>query len=361
MTMRLLVDAAEFWDALARDIAAATRSVYGQMLSFEADAAGIGLMEALLATGAGDRRLLVDSYTKVILNDRFLYWPKNLFDGALRREVRETRALIERGRAGGVDVRFTNPMGFLLRRLPARDHKKILAIDGAIGYIGGLNFSAHNFAWHDLMLRIEDPAAAAFLADDFLATWGGRRDGSRSETFPGIELHTCDGRSNARVFARLFERIDAARERIFVASPYITFPFFEPLERAVRRGVDVVLVSPQENNYTAIKHYITWECARRDIRLRLWSPGMSHLKAMLIDRDALVLGSSNFDALSYELHGEIVGVVTDTNVIRDFEERVMRPDLARSRDATAAASRWLGRLAYHQMRVAARVAALLSA
>lgn len=49
-------------------------------------------------------------------------------------------------------MRYPNPLGFLLWNYPPRNHKKIVVIDNTV-YVGGLNFSDHNFSWHDMMVR----------------------------------------------------------------------------------------------------------------------------------------------------------------------------------------------------------------
>jgi cardiolipin synthase len=121
--------------------------------------------------------------------------------------------------------------------------------------------------------------------------------------------------------------IDRAERSIFVESPYITFPFYERLREAALRGVQVKVVTPEQNNWRLFRNYARLESARSGIDLRLYR-GMSHLKAMLIDEEYLVGGSSNFDYLSYRLYQEIVAIFTDRELINDFRRRVMRPDLA---------------------------------
>ncbi|MEX2178002.1 MAG: phosphatidylserine/phosphatidylglycerophosphate/cardiolipin synthase family protein [Gemmatimonadaceae bacterium] len=356
--MKLLVDSDEFWSVLSADIRSAQDAVYIQTLSFEGDRVGTALVDALDGSACHDRRILVDAYTRVIQNDRFLYSPASLFDRELRAEVRATSRLIERARERGIGVQFTNPMGPLLVRLPARNHKKMMVIDDRVCYLGGLNFSEHNFAWHDLMVRIEDPAIAAFLKQDFLSTWAGD-DVPRTGMFPGIDVHCCDGRTNAGVFQRVFDCMEAARESIFVESPYLTSPFCEKLAEARRRGVRVTIVSPEANNHTPMKKYIIRESRRHDFDLRLYQGRMTHLKAMLVDDRWLIVGSSNFDVLSYYLHQETVAIVTDPDLIADFQERVMRLDLDQSHPIPAGDGGLGGLFAYGQVQLAAKVALLL--
>src|SRR6185369_1589699 len=111
-----------------------------------------------------------------------------------------------------------------------------------------------------------------------------------------------DGRHNRRAFQRVLELIDRAQRRVFVESPYITFPFYERLRAAAFRGVEVRIVTPGQNNWRLFRNYARLESARSGIDLRLYRGGMSHLKSMLIDDDYLIAGSSNFDYLSYRLY-----------------------------------------------------------
>jgi cardiolipin synthase len=181
--------------------------------------------------------------------------------------------------------------------------------------------------------------------NDFHSTWDGR-DQIASASFGDVELLTLDGRANRAAFQRVIDLIDRAEESIFVESPYITFPFYERLREASRRGVDVKIVTPEANNWSYFSNYARLEAARSNIDLRLYQRGMTHLKAMLIDDQYLVAGSSNFDYLSYRLYQEVVAIITDPTVIADFRERVLLPDLANSLavdcHASALSKRWLG-------------------
>jgi cardiolipin synthase len=107
-------------------------------------------------------------------------------------------------------------------------------------------------------------------------------------------------------------------------------PFYEKLRGIQRRGVAVTIIAPRANNRKLFDPYVRWESIRSGLDLRLYEPGMTHLKAMLIDEDFLILGSSNFDYLSCHSQQEIMAVCTDPRVISSFEERVMREDLRNS-------------------------------
>lgn len=330
MPTELLVDFNEFWSRLRVDIAAAQDSVFVQTFAFEGDAVGKQLAGALLSSRASDRRVLADSFTRIVLSDRFRYSPANFFDPKLRQESRETADLIRELTGAGVQIRFTNPWAVSPRQLLSRNHKKLILVDDRVAYIGGINFSEHNAAWHDMMLRIDDPAVVEFLDEDFVSTWNGTKGASR-RCGRKMEVLSADGRNNGEAFARVMELIDSARRAIFVESPYVTFPFYERLRAATRRGVNVTIITPEQNNWRLFANYARLESARSGIDLRLFQRGMSHLKAMLIDDEYLIAGSSNFDYLSYRIHQELIGVITDREVINDFRTRVVLPDLAHSR------------------------------
>jgi cardiolipin synthase len=337
MKVELLVNFREFWSRLSKDIASAESSVFVQTFALEGDSVGRKLSKALLSTRAKDRRILPDSFTRVVLSDKFKYSPANLCSRELRQEARATAAMKLELESAGVQIQFTNPLGVTPRRILSRNHKKLIVLDQTVAYIGGINFSEHNADWHDMMLRIEDPKAAEFLHADFLATWDGR-DEVRQREFDGLELCTLDGRSNRVAFERVLDLIDSSRQSIFVESPYITFPFYERLRLAARRGVAVTIVTPEQNNWRFFRNYARLESARSQIDLRLYQGGMSHLKGMLVDNEFLIAGSSNFDYFSYRVHQEILAVFTDPNLISEFRQRVIIPDLANARRVECKAS-----------------------
>ncbi len=345
MNITLLIDFDEFWSRLRADIAAAQEALMIQTFAFEGDCVGSDLAAALLAAPAPCKRVLIDSFSRVVLSDRFRYSPANLFDADLRVEAKQTAAMLTRLAENGAQIQYTNPYGPTPRQLLSRNHKKLIVIDDRVAYVGGINFSEHNASWHDMMLRIEDPAAVAFLREDFDSTWNGQ-DQIAHRQFDEVELLASDGKNNRLVFQPIIDLIDQAGDSIFVESPYVTFPFYEKLRNASRRGVSVTIVTPEKNNWRLFANYARLESARSAIDLRLYTNGMSHLKAMLIDNQVLIAGSSNFDYLSYRIHQELIAVITNAAVVSDFRRRVMLPDLAHARSVECRAGliskQWLG-------------------
>lgn len=343
----LLVDSAPFWKALRADLAEAREYAYFQTYSFDGDSVGTALTEELLAAKVGDRRLLIDSYTRANQSDRWIPAPGYLFDRELREEARNTRRLIAVLRSEGVGVRYGRPFGFMARRILRRDHKKLMLFDDRVAYLGGINFSEHNFEWHDFMLRIEDSEVVRFLREDFLCSWEGRSERS-SRRFPelGLDLHALPGRGNREAFAGLVSRIKGAERSVQVISPYMGPPFTRHLATAVARGVKVQVINPLDNNLGYLQAYLFAEAARFGFELHLYPDRMIHMKCMLIDDSVLVTGSSNFDLLSY--HGflaEIVAVIRSRAVIDHFHRQVLEPLLAGSRPFRAGDVRGSGPLA----------------
>jgi cardiolipin synthase A/B len=327
MRLRLLVDAAEFHDAVAADLASARRSAFVQALTFEGDAAGQEMAGLLAASPAADRRVLIDEFTRHVLSDRFRWWPRNLVSVRLWAEAFATGRMVRGMRRQGALVRFLNPAGPCFHRFAARNHKKLVAVDGRVAYVGGINFSDHNFAWHDLMLRIEDGQVAGFLHEDFLATWAGH-DEARTLRIPGLALHSLDGRRNEEAFEEVLDLLAAARHDVFLECPYVTDPFSRELARAARRGVRVRIVTAEKHNFPLLREALVQAAASAPLHLRLYPGRMTHLKALLVDGRRLVLGSANLDVWSYRSQQEYLLVASEPALIEDFRRRVMEPDLA---------------------------------
>lgn len=322
-------------------------------MTFEGDRAGKSVCDELLQSGAKDIRIMVDSYTKIMMSDRFVYSPLNLLDRSFRDEIKETRELFSQLNRAGIKVKYINPLGPMFSKLMIRNHKKLIVIDNRIAYVGGVNFSDHNFSWHDMMLRLEDVQIAKFLRDDYLATWTGDNR-ALIKSFPNIDFYVFDGRSNERIFHALFQIIDKAESSILIETPYLSFPFYEKLRQAGSRGVDVRIIAPENNNKPIMQKYTFWEIQRSGIHLHLLRNQMTHLKAMLVDEEALILGSSNFDYVSYKTQQELIAVIRDTRTIREFKKRIWLPDFENSKAWNGKVSKWMGNIRYVMLKTLGR-------
>ncbi|MCA9733932.1 MAG: phosphatidylserine/phosphatidylglycerophosphate/cardiolipin synthase family protein [Deferribacteres bacterium] len=358
MKIQILVDSENFWADLQKEILAAKECVLGQTMSFEGDAVGRMFSETIRQSLAKDKRLLLDSYIRAIINDQFLYSFKSRNDAALMAEVRATSELIEENRQAGIQSKFTEPLGLFFYKISMRNHKKLVIIDDRIAYIGGINFCDHNFYWHDMMLRIEEPEIVAYLKHDFEMTWAGKNVGAIKK-FDDFTLITLDKRNNENLFQPVFHVIDAAQSHIFVESPYLTFPFIDNLRSAVKRGVKVTICSPDANNWGLMRKYMLWEANRSGFDLQLYQGKMSHLKGMLVDEKTLVVGSTNYDFLSYRAHIENIAIIHDADLVQQFKEKVIAPDIANSRTATEGELQTNGFLAFASMKLLEQISRVL--
>jgi cardiolipin synthase A/B len=264
--------------------------------------------------------VLVDDYSRHVINDTFLSLSR---DPVLHAEARATWAMFDALQLGGARLRFTNPVGRNPLNYPLRNHKKLIVTDG-VAWIGGINFSDHNFAWHDMMLRIEDDAVADWLAESFDADWQGKPQNSACAIGGALQVLNLDGKSNAAAFAPLLDLFGAATRSIEVVSAYPTFPFVDALAATAKRGVPVTLYTPRANNKPIIRDYLMGVARRTGIEIRLL-PEMTHVKAALIDGEVLVAGSSNFDFVSYRANAEYVATIRDPGLIADFTARLLEP------------------------------------
>ena len=324
---------AEFMAALRTDLARARHRALVQTLSFEGDLAGRALTDALLACPARDRRLIIDSYSRFVQSDKLVGSPVRLLDFPLYRERARMLGLVAELCAAGVQVSFGRPWGLGRDNFQARDHKKMCVVDDAV-YVGGINFSDHNFVWRDLMVRLENGALAGALQGDFESTWQGRSVESHT-TCGAVHLDVGPGAGNDAMIGTMARAIDGAQGSIYIECPYITEPLFSLLGEARRRGVDVTIVTSEHINRFGMKWSIMGACAEHDLTLRFWPDNMTHIKALLADERELVLGSANFDFLSGELQPELLVTVNDSVLIDRFIQRVRDPSLAATWDWSA--------------------------
>ena len=327
----LLVGSGRFWERARGDMAAAKRRVLVQAMTFEGDAAGLGVAHAIAAATAPDRRALVDDYSRNVINDTML--PLPFRQPSVLAEAKATLAMFDDLVGRNVGVRITNPVLGHPLRYPLRNHKKLLVMDDVV-YVGGINFSDHNFEWHDLMLRIDDAEVAEFLVADFERDWAGKPAGATA-SFGDFDLISFDGDTNAALFEPLLKLVREAKRSVAMISAYPTMPFVEAMAAAARGGARVDLYTPAPNNKPVIRDYLTGVAGEAGIALHLL-PDMTHAKALLIDGEALLLGSSNFNFASYRTSSDIVAVCRNAELIAAFEAQLLGPARASASPAAEA-------------------------
>jgi cardiolipin synthase A/B len=295
-----------------------------------------------------------------------------LFADALERAHR--RGVSVRVLVDGVGQRYSRPpMPRLLRRrgipsavflasvlpvksqyLNLRNHRKILVVDGRIGFTGGLNIRAGclmaSCPLHpiqDVHLRVQGPVVR-FLVEAFALDWTfttGERIGG--DAWYPVLTHV--GSTLARgvpdgpdedfdVLRRMIMgALTAACERVRIVTPYFLpdQTLITALNVTALRGVDVEILMPEKNNLKLVQ----WAAQAQvdqllegNCRIRLSRPPFDHTKLMLIDDAWSFLGSANWDARSLRLNFEYNLECYDLDLSRRLHELV---------DAKIAASREL--------------------
>lgn len=330
MKTKLLVNAENFMLQLEKDILAAMDSVLVQAMTFEGDNAGRRLIKALMGSHAKRKVLVVDSYTRAVINDHFVVGFEYLRSSAFRSEVKETRKLFNDASNAGIEIKFTNPLGVFMYKYPLRNHKKMVVVDSRISYIGGINFSDHNFEWHDAMIRIEEEDIGGLLYQDIQQTLDGVNQSNKHEIGDDSFLYFLNGIKSKEIYKDLFDHISSARRSIDIISPYVSDPLLS-LIQGFNSNLSIRLISPGKNNKSIFKKYLDQEAKKGCFKLYHYQPGMSHLKAILVDDSTLIMGSSNFDVISYYFEQEVVFVSKHKPLIQEFRTKVLNVDLEESK------------------------------
>ncbi|MES3013603.1 MAG: phospholipase D-like domain-containing protein [Pseudomonadota bacterium] len=281
-------------------------------------------------------------------------------------------AFFERLRGAGVKLCEYNPVrrwqAWLGKALHLRDHRKLMIVDGRVGFIGGVNISKVYSSiaastpggsvapgWRDLHLRVEGPAVSC-LQRLFVDHWHryATCPMAAARYFPPlvaagsqrVAVAASDaGRRRNPYFSALLAAIDAARSRILLTTAYLVPPrrLINALVRAARRGVSVELMLPGVSDFWAPLHAGRSHYARllrEGVRIHERRDRLLHAKACVIDGVWSSVGSSNVDWRSLLHNAEADLVVLDEGFARQLEQ-VFREDRARAH--TIEAQRWAQR------------------
>ena len=205
-------------------------------------------------------------------------------------------------------------------RINWRNHRKLVVIDGTVGYVGGMNIAdryidgGKNFkSWRDAHLRLTGPAVRS-LQYSFAVDWNFMGMPLIEDEVPetpengeaGAQLVTSGPMSSWSNDELIYQRaIASAQKRIFIQTPYFlpTDGLLKALQTAALARVDVRIILPQRSDSRMLDYasfsYIA-ECLRSGIKIYLYEPGMMHAKTMIIDDEVSAVGSTNFDFRSFE-------------------------------------------------------------
>lgn len=300
----ILTDGYEFFPALLRDIAGAKDHVHVDVYIFEDDALGCLIADALIAKAREGVEV------RVLYDDVGSWSVKNCF--------------FERMRVEGIEVEPFMPVRIprFARKVNYRNHRKIVIVDGRVGYIGGMNFALryvkgrNNRGWRDTMLRIEGTGVYA-MQRAFLIDWYfvDRTLLSDRRYYPEIapaDYHTPVVQTVTSAPLAAYPEIMQGFVRIILAAKryiYIQSPYFLPtdavlfaLKTAAASGVDVKVMVPKKTD----GWFVEWgsrsylrEAQEAGIEILLYEPRFLHAKMLVADDGICTCGSTNLDFRSF--------------------------------------------------------------
>lgn len=210
----------------------------------------------------------------------------------------------------------------LANRINWRNHRKLVIIDGRIGYIGGMNIadryvekSSDGRIWRDTHLRVEGPIIESMMYS-FAVDWNFLRPDAEVQPLSmmkyneqgnvDMQLVTSGPVDKWNNLVLCFQQaIASAKKRLYIQTPYFlpTDALLKALQGAALSGIDVRIMIPEKTDSVLLgygsRSYID-DCLKAGIKIYLFTPGMLHAKTMVIDDDFVTTGSVNFDFRSFE-------------------------------------------------------------
>jgi len=339
----VLVAGTSFYPRIREDIEAATSSVHINQFGFKPGVIGDAFADLLVAKAReGVRvRLVVDRQGSDPQGKSRPMYERLTAAGVEVHVVRATQARAPVGALGATVAPRWN-----LSALGHVDHRKLVVVDGRIGWVGGAGIEDHfnDGRFHDLFVRVTGPVVAQ-LQLVFVASFrwlGGAVPQDQLDALfpaldagetPAIVLHNAPGRYRP-ITEAIAQSLEGARETLDVVNPYVTDRgMIGRIAGAARRGVRIRLFVPANAN--------NWACAAAqqshhgtllDAGVRIIEyPAMLHAKAFVRDGEELLAGTCNLEAWSLKRFFEIDIRLRSREVAAQFEERFSVPAEAVSR------------------------------
>ena len=305
----LLRDGDEAYPEMLRAIGAATRSIALGSYIFDNDVVGKRFVAALAAAHARGVQV------RVLIDDAGARYSFPSID----------RALSARGVTVARFLRVLTPWSVAFANL--RNHRKLLIVDGATAFTGGMNLRAEcvlaespRHPTRDLHFRLEGPVVGA-LMDVFAEDWAfTTREELRGEPWscaglpcgdtvarvitdgPDLDLHT--------MRSTLHGALNSAHRAVRIMTPYFLpdEPLIAALNAAALRGVEVDVIIPERTNFRFMDWAIRgelWKILHQGCRVWLGAQPFDHSKLMTVDGAWALVGSTNWDPRSLRLNFEL--------------------------------------------------------
>ncbi|MFA7654038.1 MAG: phosphatidylserine/phosphatidylglycerophosphate/cardiolipin synthase family protein [Candidatus Magasanikbacteria bacterium] len=314
----------EAWDAMYQAILDAQESVYWDVYMFFDDEQGQKFVDLLCdkASMGVDVKIILDAV------------------GSMEFSSKSERKL----KLAGAEVLWYNPIfkGGIFKRwfkhLWKRDHRKILVVDGKVGFVGGVNVRVTHRDWNDLHLRVTGRAARS-LRYGFAKMYvqcGGKKENMHPIFHPHLSrikklserlriiMHSPDYQSRRRLLGVFYKALDIAKESITLVTPYYApdTDFVRMLERAAKRGVRIDLIMPARSDMEFME-LIAQKYFNRMIKMGIniyVSDQMNHAKAVTIDDKVGMVGSINLTHRSFHDNEEAGAIFNDKNMVRELND-----------------------------------------
>lgn len=306
--IRVFTNGKDKFRALFDDIRRAKYHVHVQYYIFNDDEIGTQLKDLLV------QKAREGVEVRVLYDDVGSWKAKNRFFHEMEKEGIEVYAFLK--------VVFP----VLTSKVNYRNHRKVVVIDGKIGYMGGMNVADRYIkgvswgVWHDLHFRIEGKGVqslqSAFLLDWYVVSKqiiSDKRYFPKSEVLSDniMQVITSGPVGPWRVLAQAeIYLIANARKYVYIQTPYFlpTEGLSQALQVAARSGVDVRIMIPERSD-TRMAHLATRsflaEMIRAGVKIYFYQPGFLHAKLIVSDDAVACIGSANMDFRSLEHNFEI--------------------------------------------------------
>ena len=349
----IYTDGEKLFQQMFDEIAAAKKSIHIEFYTIYNDQIGNQLrtlLERKAAEGV-EVRVLYDSWGSMGVRQSF-------YDGLRERGGHATQFLLT----------HNNLFDF---RLNYRDHRKIVVLDGKIGYVGGFNVGDQYLGrlpkfgpWRDTHLRIIGGGVYG-LQRRFIGDWNASVSRSSEKLnhyrqyFPEIQVQhgstalqvVSSGPESELEKIKLgyLRLINTAQDHIWIQTPYLIpdDSVLDALRVAAHSGIDVRIMIPCKPDHPFVyraTQYYAHVLANEGVTIYTYQRGFLHAKTMLIDGKMSSVGSANLDFRSFKLNFEINAFIYDSDTT-DQLEQIFVNDIRNSRVVTAAAfdrqSRWL--------------------
>ncbi|QOR35518.1 cardiolipin synthase [Clostridium sp. 'deep sea'] len=230
----------------------------------------------------------------------------------------------------------------LSEELNYRNHRKILVIDGSIGYVGGLNIGDEYLGkkrlgfWRDTHLKIQGEAVQG-LQRIFLNDWAFVSKENISETKQYLPINKEYGSSMIQITSSgpdsdwfaihqaYFTMINCAKKSIWITTPYFVPDdgIMMGLKTAALSGIDVRIIIPNKPDH----FFVYWatqdnieELLEAGVKVYQYHNGFVHSKLIIVDGNCASVGTANFDVRSFQINFEVNAFLYDVEVIKILEK-----------------------------------------